>query len=269
MKYGFIGLGNMAGAILTGMRESEQFAKVEIFGSDSIPEKVSECEKKFGIIPAASPVELAGRTDVVILAVKPQVLTEILPEISSALDRDKTLISIAAGKEISFYESALGKPVPFIRVMPNINAEVKEAASALCPGSFADESRLMIARGIFETVGVVFDLPEKYFGAFTALSGSSVAFVFLYVDALSRAAVRAGLPRDLAQNIAVQAVLGSAKLMASSDEHPMSLTDKVCSPNGTTIEGILELQKLGFESSVHQAFDAVLKKDELIARGKA
>ena len=267
MKYGFIGLGNMACAILGGMRSCGAFQNDEFFGYDSLCEKITECRGRFGVLPAASPAGLAEKADTVILAVKPQVLPEVLPEIAPALTAGKTLISIAAGKEISFYENALGKEIPFIRVMPNINAEVREAATAICPGSGADKTHITAARAIFETVGAVYELPEKYFGAFTALSGSSAAFVYLYVDALSRAAVRSGLPRQLAQDIAVRVVSGSAKLMAGSAEHPMALADKVCSPGGTTIEGILTLQKLGFESSVHQAFEAVIKKDGQIAQG--
>lgn len=264
MKYGFIGLGNMATAIIQGMVKSGSFAADEILGYDSFGGKIPELQNSFGLIPLPSSRDVADKADIIILSVKPQVLPEVLQQIAPGLGTDKLVISIAAGMEIKFYKEYLGKNVPFIRVMPNINAKCSEAATALCPGSAAEAGHMALARKIFETAGTVYELPENHFAAFCALSGASVAFVYLYIDALSRAGVQAGLPRPLAQDIAVQAVLGSAKLVRETGEHPMALVDQVCSPGGTTIEGIFALQRLGFEDAVHQAVAAAIAKDELI-----
>ena len=267
MNYGFIGLGNMASAILRGMCASGRFQEDTFYGYDALSGKAESLQLDCGITPLSSAEETAQRADIILLAVKPQVLPEVLPLIAPVLNGEKLVISIAAGKDIAFYASALGSHIPFVRVMPNINAKVAAAATALCPGAAAGEQHMALARGIFETVGSVFTLPEHLFPAFGALSGASVAFVYLYIDALTRAGVRAGFPRPLAQDIAAQAVLGSAKLVQESGEHPMALVDQVCSPAGTTIEGIFKLQELGFEDAVHQAIDAIIQKDDKIRQG--
>lgn len=267
MKYGFIGLGNMAGAILRGMVQSGRFQGDILYGYDAFPDKTRELMECCGVTPLPTAREVAEKADVVLLAVKPQVLPAVLPEIAPALCETKLVISIAAGKDIAFYEATLGKGIPFVRVMPNINAKAACAATALCPGTKAEARHMLLARGMFETVGTVYELPEAQFPAFGALSGASVAFVYLYIDALARAGVQAGFPRPLAQDIAAQAVLGSARLVQESGEHPMALVDQVCSPAGTTIEGIFALQRLGFEDAVHQAVDAIIQKDEKIRRG--
>ena len=150
--------------------------------------------------------------------------------------------------------------------MPNINARVLAAASGLCGGKNASREQVALVRRMFETVGTVYELPESQFSAFSALGGASGAFIHLYIDALASAGVKAGLPRALAQDVACQAVLGSAKLTLESGEHPIALCDQVCSPGGTTIEGVHTLKRLGFESAVQQAVDAVIEKDRMLSK---
>ena len=176
------------------------------------------------------------------------------------------VVSIAAGKPTAYYEAALSGGVPVVRVMPNIAARVGASASAVCGGKNAQEAHLELVRAMFRTVGAVYDLPEKHFPAFGALGGASGAFVFLYIDALASAGVKAGLPRALAQQIAEQTVLGSAQLSQQSAEHPIALMDQVCSPGGTTIEGVHTLKRLGFETAVQQAIDAIIEKDKRLAQ---
>jgi pyrroline-5-carboxylate reductase len=267
MKYGFIGLGNMASAILRGMVKSGRFENDVIYGFNRSREKTLRLAEDCGLSPLASALEVAEVSDVVILAVKPQMLADVLPAIAPALDARKLVLTIAAGKDIAFYEAALGTDIPLIRVMPNINAKVGASATALCPNAAAQSQHLQLARNVFETVGSVFVLSEAQFAPFSALSGCSVAFVYLYIDALARAGVQAGFSRPVAQDIAAQAVLGSARLVQESGEHPMALVDQVCSPAGTTIEGIFTLQRLGFEDAVHQAVGAIMQKDEKIRKG--
>ncbi|MBQ1264757.1 MAG: pyrroline-5-carboxylate reductase, partial [Oscillospiraceae bacterium] len=152
-----------------------------------------------------------------------------------------------------------------VRVMPNINARVQSSVSAICPNEAATQEQTDIVRAMFETVGGVWQLSEQHFPAFAAIGGASGAFVYLYIDALASAGVKAGLPRDLAQEIACHTVLGSAKLQLASEEHPVRLCDQVCSPGGTTIEGVHMLKKLGFESAVQQAIAAIIEKDHKLA----
>ena len=146
--------------------------------------------------------------------------------------------------------------------MPNICAQVLCSASAVCPNSLCSPAQAELVRAMFRSVGAVYDIPEAQFAAFSALGGASGAFVQMYIDALSSAGVKAGLPRALAQKIACQATLGAAKLCQETGEHPMALVDKVTSPGGTTIEGVHALKKAGFESAVIEAVNAVIEKDK-------
>lgn len=266
MTYGFIGLGNMATAILSGMAQDGAFDKNRLYGFDTCSARMEELHTELGLIPSESASEVCKMADVILLAVKPQVLPQVLPQIAPELTAQKLVVSIAAGKPTTFYENAFAQGVPVVRVMPNINARVKAAASAVCAGKAAGEHHLEIVRSMFRSVGSVFDLPEQHFPAFGALGGASGAFIYLYIDALASSGVKAGLPRKLSQQIAAQVVLGSAKLVQESDEHPIALCDQVCSPGGTTIEGVHTLKRLGFETAVQQAIDAIIEKDKLLGK---
>ena len=262
MTYGFIGLGNMASAILRGMAKAGVFAENALVGYNPSAAKVQALQAEMPLRACASAREVAEAADVVVLAVKPQVLPEVAPVVTA----DKLVVSIAAGKPTAYYEGQLADGVPVVRVMPNIAARVGASASAVCGGKNAQEAHLELVRAMFRTVGAVYDLPEKHFPAFGALGGASGAFVFLYIDALASAGVKAGLPRALAQQIAEQTVLGSAQLSQQSAEHPIALMDQVCSPGGTTIEGVHTLKRLGFETAVQQAIDAIIEKDKRLAQ---
>lgn len=264
MTYGFIGLGNMASAILRGMANSGAFPAGTLGGYNRSPEKTRKLADEIGLVPLDSAAQTAEWADVIVLAVKPQMMGEVLPQIAPAVTAEKLVVSIAAGKPTGFYEAALGK-VPVVRVMPNINAKVLAATTAVCKGAYATDAHLDTVKRLFETVGSVFVLPEAQFPAFSAIGGASGAFVHLYIDALASAGVKAGLPRAMAQEIACQTVLGSAKLTQESTEHPITLMDQVCSPGGTTIEGVHVLKRLGFEAAVHEAIDAIIQKDRKLA----
>jgi len=265
MRYGFLGLGNMASAILRGMVKSGNFSEDEFSGFNRTEAKTLALQKELGLRPAGSAAELARSCDVLALCVKPQMLPAVLPETAQNLRPGTLVVTIAAGKPLSYYEAALPQGTPVVRVMPNINARVLAAASGLCGGASARPEQLALVRRMFEAVGAVYELPEAQFSAFSALAGASGAFIHLYIDALASAGVKAGLPRALSQQIACQTVLGSAKLTLESGEHPIALCDQVCSPGGTTIEGVHTLKRLGFESAVQQAVDAVIEKDRKLA----
>lgn len=264
MTYGFIGLGNMASAILRGMANSGKFPAGTVYGFNRSPEKTARLSAETGLIPCENALGTARKAAVIVLAVKPQMIGDVLSQIAPAVTAEKLVISIAAGKPTSYYEAALGK-IPVVRVMPNINAKVGAATTAVCKGAYATDAHLTAARELFETVGSVYTLTEAQFPAFSAIGGASGAFIHLYIDALSSAGVQAGLPRPLAQDIACQTVLGSAKLTQQSPEHPIALMDQVCSPGGTTIEGVHTLKRLGFESAVEQAIGAIIEKDRKLA----
>jgi len=262
MVYGFIGLGNMASAILRGMAASGNFADDTLCGFNRSEGKTLALWHEIGLVPCQDAAAMAQMADVVVLAVKPQMLPDVLPLVTPEMTQDKLLVSIAAGKPTTYYEAQLPDGVGVVRVMPNINARVGAAASGVCGGRFATEEQLQIVREMFSAVGEVFDVPEHLFAAFSAMAGASGAFVHIYIDALASAGVKAGFPRPLAEQLATQATLGAALLTQQSDEHPIALCDQVCSPGGTTIEGVHMLKKLGFETAVQQAVEAIIEKDK-------
>ena len=163
---------------------------------------------------------------------------------------------------IDYLAQALYENAPIVRVMPNINARVGASTVAFCANaSVADEQKKLVETMLC-TIGTVTELPESMFSVFTAIAGSSPAFTYIYIDALARAAVQAGMPKAQALQIAASSVFGSAKLVMESGEHPYALADSVCSPSGTTIDGVLTLQENAFESTVHKAIKAVIEKDK-------
>ncbi len=264
MRYAFIGLGNMAGAILAGMKKSGRFERDAVWGYDTDAARTEAFRESCGLVPAASVGEAVREAETVVLAVKPQVLEDVLPKVREALQEGALVITIAAGKPLSFYERRLGPQAPVIRVMPSINAKVGAAASALCGNAKATRDQLSLAVRLFESVGSVTEVREDLIPVFSAVGGAAPAFVFLFIDALASAGVRAGLARPAALRLAADTVLGSAMLLKSSGEHPCALADQVCSPGGTTIEGIHALKRLGFEHAVQEAVAAVLGKDRTI-----
>ena len=264
MKYGFIGLGNMAGAILRGMHRSGSFARDELLGYNRTAAKTEALRDEIGLVPCADAKEVAARADVLVLAVKPQMLPDVLPEIRPVVTPETLVISIAAGKPTSYYEEALTEGVPVVRVMPNINAKVGLSATAVCGGKNAEPEHIDLARKLFSSVGAVYTLKEEQFAAFMAIAGASGAFVHLYIDALASAGVKAGLSRAFSEELACQTVLGSAMLTHRSDKHPIALMDEVCSPGGTTIEGVHTLKRLGFETAIQQAVQAIIEKDKTL-----
>lgn len=262
MAIGFIGCGNMASAIINGIIKSGVFEAEEINVFDIFNPATDTLKEKYNINILGSEADVVKESDTVILAVKPNVLTDVLNKINNALlEKECLVISIAAGKTTDFIREQLTHDNKIIRVMPNINATVGEAICAYTANSIADDKDKLEAEKIFSAVGKVIYLDEKYFPLFGVIGGCAPAFAYMFIDSLARAAVENGMKKDVALNIAAQTVLGSAKMILESSEHPWSLIDKVCSPGGTTIEGVMSLQADGFEASVHNAVNKALDKD--------
>ncbi len=261
MNYAFIGLGNMAGAILRGMQTSGWFKDDKVYGFDTYPQAAPDLKESMGLIPAGSAAEAARAGEVIVLCVKPQVMGSVLQDIRDSIDQNKAVITIAAGLPISFYESRLPENISIVRAMPSINAMALSAASAVCGNRCADEQRMAIARKLLGAIGAVHEVEEKHFAAFSAIAGAAPAFAFQFADALAQAGVKAGLSRKLSDQVASELLQGSGKLLMESGAHPRALMDKVTSPGGTTIEGVMALEQRGFSAALHAAVQAVIDKD--------
>ncbi len=258
MKIGFLGAGNMAGAIIKGIYTQPEW---QIAVYDKNPAQYPKLTA-YGVSEAASPEALVQGADVLVLAVKPNMLEVVLPPLAPALMMQQPLmISIAAGKSLDFLQSLLPYKPAMVRVMPNLNAMVGESMSAYCATEQVTETQKKTVEQLFACVGKILPLPEKDFPLFGILGGAAPAFCFLFMEALARAGVRQGMPKDLALQIVEQVLLGSAKALMESGEHPWSMIDRVCSPGGTTIEGIASLLDSGFESALHKAVEAGVNKD--------
>lgn len=262
MKIGFIGAGNMAGAIVRGMVAGGMRGS-DIFVFDVDTAKQVTLFEECGVCMCGDAAEVIRGVDAVVLAVKPQVFPSLLPQLSLVLaECAPLLISIAAGKTIASIEEMIGVKLPVVRVMPNINAKVGESMSAFCGNDFVNDAHKEIVRRVFQSVGETVELAEHLFSGYAAIAGCSPAYTLMYIDVLAEAGVQNGIPKALALKIASQAVLGTARLLQESGEHPRELADRVCSPGGTTIEGVVALQQNGFEAAVLSAVRASVEKDK-------
>lgn len=265
MKIGFIGCGNMATAIIKGIVESKFLDCKDIFVTDINREKMYSCSKEYNINISDNVEDLIKEVNVVVLSVKPKVFEILLPSIDKFLAKNNPLIiSIAAGKSTEFIQSFLTYDANVIRVMPNINAKVCEAMCAYCCNKNVTKEQKEFTNKIFSSVGKIIELDEQYFPLFGVIAGCAPAFAYMFIDELARAAVKNGMDKKTALEVASQTVYGSAKMILDSNEHPWDLIDKVCSPGGTTIEGVLSLKESGFETAIDKAVDSAVEKDKLL-----
>ena len=256
MKLGFIGTGNMAGAIMGGIMKKEIFRPEEIIGADSSPAGRERVKETYGIHVTADNREAARKAEVLILSVKPQYYAEAIAEIRDCVSDDQLIITIAPGKTLAWLEEQFGKPVKIVRTMPNTPALVGEGMTAACVNPYVTEEEKAYALKILESFGKVEIVPEHLIDAVVAVSGSSPAYVFMFIEAMADAAVAEGMPRAQAYQFAAQAVYGSAKMVMETGKHPGELKDMVCSPAGTTIEAVRVLEERGFRSAVIEAMKA-------------
>ncbi len=258
-----IGTGNMGDALVSGLIGSKSSKPKNIICSDVRRDKLEQIKSRYKVRTTSNNLKAVSEADIVIYAVKPQLMAAVLIETSSKLNMSKLVISIAAGVPLAAMESCIEKNMRLIRVMPNIAAAVKEAATAIAAGEHATQEDIKVAMEIFNSIGKCIFLKENYLmDAITGLSGSGPAYIFLIVDALADAGVKMGLSRQESLFLAAQTVLGSAKLLIETHEHPGQLKDKVTSPGGTAIAGLATLESGGLRTTLINAVEAATNRSK-------
>ena len=256
---GFLGAGNMAEAMIRGLLRGGDFAIAQIAASGPREERMRELRDQYGIY-ATTDNKVPAASEIVVLSVKPQILSRVLDEVGSIISADALVISIAAGVPVSAIQARLARGTRVVRAMPNTPALVDAAATAIARGEHARESDLEDAKRIFDAIGTTVILDESQMDAVTGLSGSGPAYVFLILEALSDAGVKVGLSRRTAQLLAAQTVLGSAKLLLETNDHPGHLKDMVTSPGGTAITGLHTLEHGGLRTTLMNAVEAATQR---------
>jgi pyrroline-5-carboxylate reductase len=261
-KIGIIGTGNMGEAIVGGLISSGSSEPENIMCSDVSQDRLEWVNAKYGVPTTADNNALIEASDIVIYAVKPQNMAATLKQTADSLEMSKLVISIAAGVPLTAIESCLKKDLRLIRVMPNIAAFVREGASAVAGGKHADKTDLAVAKAIFDSVGKSVIIEEELMDAVTGLSGSGPAYIFLIVTALSDAGVKMGLSRKDSLFLSTQTLLGAAKLLIETNEHPGRLRDRVTSPGGTAIAGIHTLEEGGLRTTLMNAVETATNRSK-------
>lgn len=264
---GFFGAGKMATALAKGFLNAGLTTPERVSASDVLPAARDAFARETGARVSAANAELVAAADVLVLAVKPDQVTGLLQEIRGGLDPKRhLLVSIAAGVTLARLEAA-APGMRFIRVMPNTPALVGASASAYALGGAATAADGELAGRLLGSVGVALEVKEKLLDAVTGLSGSGPAYAFVIIEALADGGVAAGLPRDVALKLAAQTLLGAAKMVVETGQHPAALKDAVCSPGGTTIEGVHELEKAGVRAGLINAVRAAAEKARKLGQG--
>jgi pyrroline-5-carboxylate reductase len=270
VRWGFIGAGKMATALIRGMLRAGTARPESVTASDPVEAARAALAGETGIVVAGSNRAVAERADVLVLAVKPQTMAAVLDELRPSVTGDHLVVSIAAGVALATIEAALGPDRRLIRVMPNTPALVGQGASGYCLGAHARASDEAVVRSCLEAVGRAYRVPEAQLDAVTGLSGSGPAFVYLMIEALSDGGVRVGLPRDVATALAAQTLLGAATMVLETGLHPGVLKDQVTSPGGTTIAGLHALERGGLRAALMDAVEAATRRSaELAAQSAA
>lgn len=264
-KVAFVGGGQMAEALIGGMLAVKLCEPELIRVSDPIADRLDIFKKKYGVLTGGSNREIAAWGDIVVLAVKPQVLEGVLKEVGAELAK-ALVVSIVAGVPISRITDICGRGTRVIRAMPNTPAMVKQGMTALAIGDGAQEKDVTLVRSLFESVGKVVPVEERLMDAVTGLSGSGPAYVFLAIEALADGGVKMGVPRAIAEVLAAQTVLGAAQMVLETGQHPARLKDQVASPGGTTIAGLHRLEQGGLRATLIDAVEAATKRSQELGR---
>lgn len=263
MKIGFIGLGNMATAMIGGMLQKEIAAPGDIIGSARTEATAEKVKGKFDITTTTDNTKVAEAADVLFLAVKPLFFPEVIAEIREQVRPETLVVSIAAGRTLDYLKEAFGRPeLKLIRCMPNTPALVLEGCTGVCAGENVTEEDLEIVLSLLRSFGIASVVPERLMDVVVGVSGSSPAYVFMFIEAMADEAVAAGMPRKQAYEFAAQSVLGSAKMVLETGKHPGELKDMVCSPGGTTIQAVKVLEERGMRAAVMDAMEACIKKSQ-------
>lgn len=261
-KIAFIGCGNMAAAMIGGMLGSGLALAEDIIATARTEATLQTAKNRFKIKTTHDNREAAAFADIVILSVKPQFYSEVIKEISEVITENKIVVTVAPGITLERLEAQFGKKVKLVRTMPNTPALVCEGMTGACCNREVTSEEMAEVCSLMSTFGKVEVVPERLMDVVGAVSGSSPAFVFMLIEAMADAAVSDGMPRAQAYQFAGQAVLGSAKLLLESGKHPGELKDMVCSPGGTTIEGVRTLEAKGYKSAMFEALKACVKKSK-------
>jgi pyrroline-5-carboxylate reductase len=263
-----LGAGVMGETVLSGLLRAGWSPK-QIVATDRRPERQVELTERYGITMLDN-VEAAGQADTVLVVVKPQDMADLLAEIAPVLTADCLLVSLAAGVDTATIEAQLPAGTAVVRVMPNTPAQVDEGMAAISPGSHSTPADLAHVTEILSATGRVLTLPERYQDAVTAISGSGPAYLFFVVEAMIEAGVHLGLPRDTATELVVQTMLGSAKLLRETGEHPTVLRERVTSPGGTTAAAVRQLEDHKVRAAFMGAIEAARDRSrELAALSRA
>lgn len=260
-KVSFLGCGNMAQAMINGVIKSNLIAPCNVMATDFDINKTNYIKEALEISTSNDNIKAVNFADIIVLCVKPQHIKSLLDDVKNVITNKQTIVSIAAGVDIKMLESLLGDDKKIVRVMPNTPALVGEGVSALCKNSNVSDDEFKEIVDIFNSFGVAEVVTENLIDAVVGVSGSSPAFIYMFIEALADGAVLEGLPRDKAIKMAAQAVLGSAKMVLETGEHPGKLKDNVCSPAGTTIEAVYALEKNNFRGTVIEAVHKAAEKN--------
>ncbi len=259
-KIGFIGCGNMAKAMIGGITAKKAALPEQIIASRRSAGALEDVKKEFGICTTVSNTQVAKESEVIVLAVKPYMYEDVIKEIKPVVSDKQIVITIAPGKSLEWLKEQFGFNAKIVRTMPNTPALVGEGMTAVVPNEFIDDDDLDKVMNILKSFGQAEIVAEKVMSTVTAVSGSSPAYVFMFIEAMADAAVLGGMSRDAAYKFAAQSVLGSAKMVLDTGKHPGELKDMVCSPAGTTIEAVRVLEEKGMRSSVIEAMAACIDK---------
>ncbi len=264
MKIGFIGAGNMAYAMILGILASKKADASDIIVSNITSQPLEILKEKYNVKTTLDNKEVAKNADIIFVAVKPHLYEGVLGEISPSLSKDKIIISITPGKTLKQLESWIFPSAKIIRTMPNTPAMALEGMTAVCKNEFVNDDEFKTALSILESFGKTEIITENLFDAVTAVSGSSPAYIYMFIEAMADGAVLLGMSRQSAYKFAAQAVLGSAKMVLETCEHPGKLKDNVCSPGGATIEAVKILEDTGMRSAVINAMKACHDKSKIL-----
>lgn len=262
MKYkvGFIGCGNMASAIIGGLTANAGLKPDEIIAADASEAAIKRASDTLGIHTTTDNCQVASDSDVLFLSVKPQFYEAVISQIRDILPAGQIIVTIAPGKTLAWLAERIGDSVKIVRTMPNTPALVGAGITGVCRNSLVTDSDFEYVMQLLSSFGLAEAIPESLMDACVSVSGSSPAYVFMFIEAMADAAVADGMPRAQAYRFAAQAVLGSAKMVLDTGKHPAELKDMVCSPAGTTIEAVRVLEEKGFRSAVMEAMKACTAK---------
>ncbi len=266
LAVGFLGAGQMATALAGGWAKAGLLDIARSRAADPYPAARAKFTEQTGVKAVATNAEVVEGCDTLVLAVKPQVMAAVLAEVKPHIAARHVVVSIAAGVTLKTLADGLGDKTRLVRVMPNTPCLVGASAAGFAPGSTATPEDVVLVGRLFGAVGKAFAVPEPLLDAVTGLSGSGPAFVYVMIEALADGGVRVGLPRDVAQALAAQTVLGAAKMVLETGQHPAALKDAVASPGGTTIAGLHALERAGLRAALMDAVEAATRRSLELGR---